>query len=354
MGHIRDLPGRACRSTSTTASRSTTRCQKKDVIRELKARSRTPTSSTSPPTRTARARRSRWHLLEVLKPQVPVKRMVFHEITRARHRARRRRTGATSTTALVDAQESRRIVDRLFGYPVSEVVLAQDPPGPVRRPGAVARRAPRRRARARAHGVRRRRLLGPRRRLPDRRRAFDGHARSRSTAPGSPSGKDFDSRGAAEARRRRRPRRGRGARRSRDRLDGRAVHRRARSRRSRTRRSPKPPFITSTLQQVGGSRLRMSRQQVMRVAQGLYERGYITYMRTDSTTLSDTALTAARAQIETLFGARVPHRRPAHVREEVEERAGGPRGDPPRRRRLAQPRPARAASCAATTSASTS
>ncbi len=65
---------------------------------------------------------------------------------------------------------------------------------------------------------------------------------------------------------------------------------------------PKPPFITSSLQQVGGSRLRMSAQQVMRVAQGLYERGYITYMRTDSTTLSDTALTAARAQIGELFG----------------------------------------------------
>ncbi|MEY2459849.1 MAG: topoisomerase, partial [Acidimicrobiaceae bacterium] len=65
---------------------------------------------------------------------------------------------------------------------------------------------------------------------------------------------------------------------------------------------PKPPFITSTLQQVGGSRLRMSAQQVMRVAQGLYERGYITYMRTDSTTLSSTALDAARQQIQQLFG----------------------------------------------------
>jgi DNA topoisomerase-1 len=65
---------------------------------------------------------------------------------------------------------------------------------------------------------------------------------------------------------------------------------------------PKAPFITSTLQQVGGSRLRLSAQQVMRVAQGLYERGYITYMRTDSTTLSDTALAAARQQIGQLFG----------------------------------------------------
>jgi DNA topoisomerase-1 len=68
------------------------------------------------------------------------------------------------------------------------------------------------------------------------------------------------------------------------------------------RSRPKPPFITSTLQQVGGSRLRMSAQQVMRVAQGLYERGFITYMRTDSTTLSETALNAARTQIGSMFG----------------------------------------------------
>jgi DNA topoisomerase-1 len=65
---------------------------------------------------------------------------------------------------------------------------------------------------------------------------------------------------------------------------------------------PKPPFITSTLQQVGGSRLRMSSRQVMSIAQGLYEDGYITYMRTDSTTLSDTAISAARQVIERQFG----------------------------------------------------
>src|SRR3546814_3191722 len=65
---------------------------------------------------------------------------------------------------------------------------------------------------------------------------------------------------------------------------------------------PKPPFITSTLQQVGGSRLRMSSRQVMSIAQGLYEEGYITYMRNDSTTLSETATKAARQAIESQFG----------------------------------------------------
>ncbi len=71
---------------------------------------------------------------------------------------------------------------------------------------------------------------------------------------------------------------------------------------ARSRSSPKPPFMTSTLQQEAGRKLNMSAQQVMRVAQGLYERGYITYMRTDSTSLSQTALNAARTQVKELFG----------------------------------------------------
>ena len=68
------------------------------------------------------------------------------------------------------------------------------------------------------------------------------------------------------------------------------------------RSRPKPPFMTSTLQQEGGRKLRMSASQVMRVAQGLYEKGYITYMRTDSVTLSETALDAARTQARELYG----------------------------------------------------
>ena len=117
---------------------------------------------------------------------------------------------------------------------------------------------------------------------------------------------------------------------------------------------PKPPFITSTLQQVGGSRLRMSSRQVMSIAQGLYEDGYITYMRTDSTTLSDTAIRAARQVIERQFGSGVPHRRTARLRQEEQERPGGARGDPPGGRHVAQPRPAPQPSSAATSSASTS
>ncbi|HSJ91617.1 MAG TPA: DNA topoisomerase, partial [Ilumatobacter sp.] len=68
------------------------------------------------------------------------------------------------------------------------------------------------------------------------------------------------------------------------------------------RSSPKPPFMTSTLQQEGGRKLRLSSSQVMRVAQGLYERGFITYMRTDSVTLSDEAMRATRAAVESAYG----------------------------------------------------
>ena len=68
------------------------------------------------------------------------------------------------------------------------------------------------------------------------------------------------------------------------------------------KRSPKAPFMTSTLQQEGSRRFRWNAQRTMRVAQGLYERGYITYMRTDSTTLSEQAVTAARSQAAQLYG----------------------------------------------------
>ena len=92
---------------------------------------------------------------------------------------------------------------------------------------------------------------------------------------------------------------------------------------------PKPPFITSTLQQVGGSRLRMSAQQVMRVAQGLYERGYITYMRTDSTTLSGYGDLRREAIDRAALRARVRPRLAALVHEESQERPRSPRSHSP-------------------------
>ena len=105
-----------------------------------------------------------------------------------------------------------------------------------------------------------------------------------------------------------------------------------RSRRSRTRAARRAPFMTSTLQQEASRKLRLSSQQTMRVAQRLYENGYITYMRTDSTTLSESALTAARDQARELYGAEFGAGRAAPLRAQGQERAGGARGDPPGRR----------------------
>ena len=88
--------------------------------------------------------------------------------------------------------------------------------------------------------------------------------------------------------------------------------------------------MTSTLQQEASRKLRMTAQTAMRVAQRLYENGYITYMRTDSTTLSESALNAARSQAREIYGAGVRPRRPAPLRAQGEERPGGARGDPAR------------------------
>ncbi len=99
-------------------------------------------------------------------------------------------------------------------------------------------------------------------------------------------------------------------------------------------RKPAAPFTTSTLQQEASRKLRFSSRQTMRVAQGLYENGYITYMRTDSVNLSEQALGAARRQAAELYGPEFVPDRPRLYATQGQERAGGARGDPPVRRRL--------------------
>ncbi len=120
------------------------------------------------------------------------------------------------------------------------------------------------------------------------------------------------------------------------------------------RRSPAAPFITSTIQQEAARKLRFAAQRTMRVAQGLYERGYITYMRTDSTTLSETAVRAAREQATALYGAGLGPGVTAGVQEPGEERPGGARGDPARRGAVPPAAPRSAASSPATSCGSTS
>jgi len=237
-----------------------------------------------------------WHLLEVLKPKVPTRRMVFHEITRD---AIERALGETRDVdeRLVDAQESRRILDRLYGYEVSPVLWKKIMRGlSAGRVQSVATRlvVERERERIAFRAAQWWDLVATF--DPD---SFDARLVSldgQRVATGRDFGPDGKLRGEArqldeEA-----------ARGLADRLQG-SSFRVARVERKPYVRRPSPPFMTSTLQQEASRKLRFSAQTTMRLAQRLYENGYITYMRTDSTTLSESALAAAREQVTSLFGA---------------------------------------------------
>ena len=244
-----------------------------------------------------------WHLLEVLKPRVPVKRMVFHEITR---QAIERAVDESRDLdrALVDAQEARRILDRLYGYEVSPVLWKKIMPGlSAGRVQSVATRliVERERARMRFNSAGYWDLEGTFAKAGAT-SAADSFTATMVSLDGVrlATGKDFGEDGLlkgsnvvaldqprAEA--------------VVGRLEGARFS--VRSVEDKPyRRSPYPPFMTSTLQQEAGRKLRFSSQRAMSVAQKLYENGYITYMRTDSTTLSETALNAARAQVLELYG----------------------------------------------------
>ena len=242
-----------------------------------------------------------WHLREVLKPKVPVRRMVFHEITKdAIQRA------LTETRdideRLVDAQETRRILDRLYGYEVSPVLWKKVMPRlSAGRVQSVATRLVVDRERERMEFVVARYwdVVGtfepgglPGQLLEARLVGVDGSRVAQ--------GRDFSSDGTPESRgvvvldeaRARELATG---------LEGRTFTVETVDEKPYTRR-PAAPFRTSTLQQEASRKLRFSSQTTMRLAQRLYENGHITYMRTDSVTLSDTALTAARAHAARVYG----------------------------------------------------
>ena len=244
-----------------------------------------------------------WHLLEVLEPKVPVRRMVFHEITRE---AIQRALADTRELdeRLVDAQETRRILDRLYGYEVSPVLWRKVRAGlSAGRVQSVATRLVVERERERmafrsasywdVTGV----FAPPAdSEFGARLVALDG---TRVAA-----GRDFDDRGqltkaaaaAAVAHLDEATTRSLVSA-----LDAATAQVRSVEEKPYTRK-PAAPFTTSTLQQEAGRKLRMSTRQTMRVAQSLYENGYITYMRTDSTNLSQEAVTAARRQATDLYG----------------------------------------------------
>ncbi len=236
-----------------------------------------------------------WHLVQELKPKVPVKRMVFHEITpEAIRRALAHPRDVDER--LVDSQETRRILDRLYGYEVSPVlwkkVLPRLSAGRVQ---SVATRLVVERERERMAFV----SVS----FWDLEGVFDpGAFTARLVALDGlriAQGRDFGSDGALRVRAHHLDESE--ARRLAAALEGAAFSVRSVDEKP-YRRRPAAPFMTSTLQQEASRKLRFSAQTTMRVAQRLYERGYITYMRTDSTTLSDGAIAAARAQARELYG----------------------------------------------------
>ncbi|MGO8825182.1 MAG: type I DNA topoisomerase [Acidimicrobiales bacterium] len=243
-----------------------------------------------------------WHLSEVLSPTVPVKRMVFHEITPAAI-ARAVDEWRDLDRRLVDAQEARRILDRLYGYEVSPVLWRKVMPRlSAGRVQSVATRmvVERERARMRFRSATWWGVEG----TFTHAEAPSGFGATLVALGGAAvaTGKDFDEHGVQTGK-------GGAARVLGEEeatsvaaaLTGRPFSVSAVTEKP-FRRSPAAPFMTSTLQQEAGRKLRFSAQRAMQVAQRLYEQGFITYMRTDSTTLSDEALTAARTQAREMYG----------------------------------------------------
>ncbi len=242
-----------------------------------------------------------WHLSEVLNPRVPVRRMVFHEITKGAIEEALRNTRDLDRR-LVDAQEARRILDRLYGYEVSPVLWKKVrqglSAGRVQSPATrilVERERERMRFVAASYWD----IEGTFAPAGDRPSTFGANLVALD-GKRLASGKDFDDRGELSG----------------DvvRLDEAAARQLAVELADRSfavrsveakpfTRKPHPPFRTSTLQQEAGRKLRFAAARTMRVAQRLYENGYITYMRTDSTTLSETALGAARSLVRDRYGA---------------------------------------------------
>ena len=323
VGHIRDLPRRAGEVPTAYRGEGWARLgvdvdngfkplyvvapEKKDVVSRLKALVKEASELYLATDEDREGESIAWHLTEVLSPTVPVKRMVFHEITPTAI-ARAVEEWRDLDRRLVDAQEARRILDRLYGYEVSPVLWKKVMP---------------RLSAGRVQSVATR-MVVERERERMRFRAGTWWDIEGTFAPGAPgaaeapssqpfgatlvavgdrtvaTGRDFSAAGQlttegvvllgeAEA-----------AALS-DGLANRPFTVKSVNEKP-YRRSPAPPFMTSTLQQEASRKLRFSAQRAMQVAQRLYEQGWITYMRTDSTTLSDEALAAARSQAAQLYG----------------------------------------------------
>ncbi|GAB4213628.1 MAG: type I DNA topoisomerase [Synechococcales cyanobacterium] len=316
MGHVRDLPQSAADIPEDLKSEDWAKIgvnvqqnfeplyiipkDKQKVVRELKTALKGVDELILATDEDREGESISWHLLQVLKPKVPIKRMVFHEITREAIQSALSHCREVDER-LVRAQETRRILDRLVGYTLSPLLWKKI--APKLSAGRVQSVAVR--------------LLVERER---QRRAFrsgqfwDLHAQLQTTGDPFPAvlvtlkgkrlatGQDFDAATGEIAV-------GRDVVRLNE-TEAVALRERLQSlpwqvsqiEQRQVNRKPSPPFTTSTLQQESNRKLRLSAQETMRIAQRLYEEGYITYMRTDSVHLSDQAIQAARQCVESMYG----------------------------------------------------
>ena len=313
VGHIRDLPNRANEIPADVKKQPWGRlgvnveegfepvyvvdANKKDIVSDLKKRLKNADELLLATDEDREGEAIAWHLLEVLKPKIPVRRMVFHEITPDAIKRSLEHTRDIDDR-LVDAQETRRILDRLYGYEVSPVLWKKVTQGlSAGRVQSVATRLIVERERARIafvevsywdlEGVFDPGSFGARLVTLDGKRVAQGRDFGSDGKLTNPEAVHLDEGGARGLL---------------DRLQGSQFTVRSKEEKPYTRR-PAAPFRTATLQQEASRKLRYSSQTTMRIAQRLYENGYITYMRTDSTSLSEAAVAAARAQVKELYGA---------------------------------------------------
>ncbi|MFT5517507.1 MAG: DNA topoisomerase-1 [Rhodothermales bacterium] len=321
MGHVRDLPASASQIPAKYKGEAWSRLgvnvaedfaplyvvppDKSKVVRELKAALKEADQLFIATDEDREGESIGWHLLEVLNPKVPVKRMVFHEITEKAILEALENTREMDTS-LVEAQETRRILDRLVGYTLSPLLWKKVAPKlSAGRVQSVAVRIIVNREKERIVFV-----PASYWNIDAKLSVAAGAFEAALTHVGGiriAAGRDFDDEtGLLKP----------------DLKDGVNVlqldETRARALAASlpaakwnvdsvetklSSRSPAAPFITSTLQQEASRKLRLSARETMRVAQRLYEQGFITYMRTDSTNLSAEAVTASRGAIERLYGA---------------------------------------------------
>jgi DNA topoisomerase I len=298
VGHIADLPSKGLSVDVENSFKPNYELTERGatIVRELKAELKNASVLYLATDEDREGEAIAAHLFEYLKPKVETKRMVFHEITKAaidEAIAHPRNIDMK----LVDAAEARRILDRLFGYEVSPILWRKVnrglSAGRVQSPAIrlVVEREQERMAHVSAAYWDLEAATTTDPKFTATLQSLDGKRIA--------TGKDFDSLGVAKdgivvineerANQLTAGLQGKS-------LDVRSVEEKP------YRKSPKAPFMTSTLQQEGGNKLRITASEVMRLAQGLYEAGYITYMRTDAVILGAEALGAVRDEIINTYG----------------------------------------------------